>query len=123
MYDLLQFGIFHPFNDQTIIDVEARSGLHFMIHPPDELPSDSSFHFRQYLSYTDIAILPHQVLLSDKLKAVTPQRRNCFLEHEKKLEIFKIYSKQNCEHECQSFVFARRCGCVPFYNLSKRRVL
>jgi Amiloride-sensitive sodium channel len=109
--------LFYPL--EADIDVEAREGLHFIVHPTDELPSDSSFHFRQKNHHTIVKVNPQQNLISDELISKSFAKRNCYLEHEKQLQLFKVYTKQNCEHECQSFAFAYQCGCVPFYLLSE----
>jgi acid-sensing ion channel, other len=115
--------LFHMFfinwPGEKIVDVESRIGYHLIIHRTDELPSDSSTHFRQNFHHTNVMIFPQQTLMSDELKQMSPQRRNCYLDHEKNLELFKVYSKQNCEHQCQSFAFSDRCACVPFYLLSE----
>lgn len=102
----------------TNADFEARRGIRIIIHANDEFPSDSSSHFLQNIHYTDILLVPQLTLLSDDLKLMSIQRRNCYFDHEKKLELFKYYSKQNCMHECQSFAYAKKCSCVPFYLLS-----
>jgi hypothetical protein len=115
--DLLHFRIDY-WPNEYIFDADSRTGMHFIIHPTDELPSDSSIHFHQHLHHTSIELLPQQTLVSDELKLMSFRRRNCYLDSEKILELFKVYSKQNCEHECQAAAFSRLCGCVPFYLLS-----
>lgn len=107
------------FGNETV-ETSSIEGFDFIIHATDELPSDSSNRFRQITQYTTIDIIPQQVLISDKLKHASFQQRNCYFKHEKPLEMFKVYSKSNCEHECQSFVFAEHCGCVPFYLLRSK---
>jgi acid-sensing ion channel, other len=106
-------------SNSNISTVEARTGRHLMIHRTDELPSDSSAHFWQNVHATRIEFAPLQTLISEALKRESFWRRKCFLVAEKRLKLFKIYSKQNCEHECEAFFFAKRCGCVPFYLLRK----
>ena len=44
-------------------------------------------------------------------------RRNCYLENEKLLKFFKIYTKNNCENECMSAFMLSRCGCVEFFMI------
>jgi Amiloride-sensitive sodium channel len=100
----------------------AQIGFICFVHRTNELPSDTSARFYQYYNFTQVAIHPQQTLISDEVRQMSILRRNCYLEHEKTLELFQIYSKQNCEHECQSFAFARRCGCVPFYLLSELQI-
>lgn len=46
-------------------------------------------------------------------------RRNCYLNNEKMLKLHKFYSEQNCKKECQSDFIVNRCGCVPYYVISK----
>jgi acid-sensing ion channel, other len=107
---------------EDLQSVTAQIGFICFIHRPNELPSDASAHFYHDYNYTDVVIYPQQTLISDEVRQMSIQRRNCYLEHEKSLELFQVYSKQNCEHECQSSAFARRCGCVPFYLLSKLQI-
>jgi Amiloride-sensitive sodium channel len=107
------------FPNESYFDVEAMSGYHLIIHRTDELPSDSSFHFHQFYHHSNAEAFPHQTVISDELKHESIEKRNCYLDDEKDLELFKVYTKQNCEHECQTFAFSVSCGCVPFYLLSK----
>lgn len=106
--------------NESSVDVEHKNGFHFIIHPTDELPGDSSIHFYQpdlLLNY--IYVQPDKTLISSDLKAASVKRRNCYFDHEKKLEIFRNYTRSNCEHECKRSAFLERCSCVPFYLLSK----
>lgn len=112
---------YHEFVPSEIHEAEVKLGVLFIVHQTNQLPSDSSPHFRQHLNFTKAVIFPQQTIISDKLMRMSPHRRNCFLEHERSLELFKVYSKHNCEHECQSFAFAEQCGCVPFYLLRELR--
>jgi outer membrane receptor for Fe3+-dicitrate len=100
----------------------AQIGFTCFVHRTNELPSDASARFYQHFNFTQVKIYPHQTLLSDGVTRMGIDRRNCYFEHERSLELFQVYSKQNCEHECQSFAFARQCGCVPFYLLSEIQV-
>lgn len=117
--DELKMNIDFPPDDQ-ILQIYARRGFRFIIHPTDELPSDSSFHFFQQLQLSSVHFTPQQVLMDENLKLLSFEQRNCYLENEKTLEMFQTYSKGNCKHECLSKAFAENCGCVPFYLLSKK---
>lgn len=108
--------------DPTGISIaEVKLGVLFLIHRTNQLPDDSSFHFRQDVIYSFAEVLPQQTLISKELREMSPSHRNCFFEHERKLKLFKVYSKANCEHECKSFLFEDQCGCVPFYFLRESR--
>jgi Amiloride-sensitive sodium channel len=101
---------------------ESWIGCQFIVHSPYELPSETSFinyHYYHFFYSTIVNIFPKQILISDELRQMSVKRRRCYVENERKLELFKVYSKQNCEQECQSLAFTDRCGCVPFYLLSE----
>jgi Amiloride-sensitive sodium channel len=110
---------FLSFYPSEISIAEVKLGVLILVHRTNQLPDDSSFHFRQDWNYSYGVILPQQTLISKEVEKMSPSQRNCFFEHERKLELFRVYSKQNCEHECQSFLFQERCDCVPFYFLRK----
>jgi acid-sensing ion channel, other len=97
---------------------QPKQGFHFIVHSPDEFPSDSSEHFYNFWMYMDIRIEPELTFVGGNLKSASSERRNCLYNHESQLRFFQVYSKQNCEHECQSLEFEQQCGCVPFYMLS-----
>lgn len=42
-------------------------------------------------------------------------RRNCYLLHERQLNLFRVYNKVNCEHECLTEMTLNSCGCVQFF--------
>lgn len=71
----------------------------------------------------DILVTPKLQLIDNILKSWQPEKRGCFLEHEKDLKYFRIYTKVNCEHECLSEATLKTCGCVPFYMISKPKVV
>lgn len=110
-------------SNRSMFNLHAFYGMLFVVHPVDSLPSTANPHFFQHSQYSFIAIYPQQIVLSEDVAKLTPQERNCFFEDERTLELFNFYSKQNCEHECQSFAFAQRCGCVPFYLISEYKKL
>lgn len=104
------------------VDVQSKSGFHFIMHPTDAFPSETSYHFYNSMNSFEVLVTPELFLVSDELKSLDLERRNCYFEEEKQLVMFKFYSKANCEHECQSFLYSQQCGCVPFYLLSISRV-
>jgi Amiloride-sensitive sodium channel len=116
-YLFIESSPFLPFQSVT-----AQIGFICFIHRTNELPSDASYRFYQHNNFTQVTIHPKQTLISDDVRRMSIQRRNCYLKHEKSLELFLAYSKQNCEQECQSFAFSRRCDCVPFYLLSESQL-
>lgn len=91
-----------------------------IIHSPEELPVRIGHHFfhgkfdRAY--YKVVTELKN---IDRTLESWTPQKRHCFIDGEKKLIFFKIYTKANCENECLSRAALEKCGCVPFYMIRK----
>lgn len=57
-------------------------------------------------------------MIDDEVRKMSIAKRNCFLENERKLKYFTIYTKSNCEQECLSLMIAKKCRCVPFYLIS-----
>lgn len=70
-----------------------------------------------------ILVSPQMQLTDDVLKSWQPEERGCFVEGEKSLKYFRIYTRVNCEHECLSEAILNACCCVPFYMISKAEVV
>lgn len=93
-----------------------------IIHSPEELPYRSGhhyFHGRHEGAFIDV--VTEKKKIDEVMESWTPEQRNCFMEHEKKLKFYKIYTKANCEHECLSHAMLRACSCVPFYIIRELR--
>lgn len=115
------FGLY-LYRDSTVLqnDFHPSNGSRLIIHNTDEFPFRSGQHVQHktnemlHIDYT-----PSLTVVDKKLTSWPPEQRNCFMEHEKKLKYFKIYTKVNCEHECLSDAILQTCGCVPFYIISE----
>lgn len=100
-------NMFQPFDMYRVI-----------VHSPQELPFRAGHHF--FLGKHDdseIYVKTEITSINKDLESWTAEQRKCFLDGEKKLNFFKIYSKANCEHECLSETILETCGCVPFYMI------
>lgn len=95
-------------------------GLRIIVHDPMELPSYSGYQIycKRRENY-HVIIDPELNLMDDSVKTLSLEKRGCYLPGEKSLKYFKVYTKKNCEHECLSLGFQLKCGCVPFYMISK----
>lgn len=60
---------------------------------------------------------------SEELKDYHPNRKQCFMNSERKLKFFKVYTQRHCELECQSFRMESECGCVHFAYPSKKEII
>lgn len=106
------------YNESSIF--QPLSGFRIIVHDTDTLPYRTGFHAFHGDSDNDILFVTPTLNLIDKsLESWTPEQRNCFMEGEKNLKYFRIYTKVNCEHECISQAVLETCGCVPFYIISE----
>lgn len=89
------------------------------IHNFDEFPFKTSQHLQHKTKdIVRIEYTPTLDIIDTALSAWKPELRNCFMEREKQLKYFKIYTKTNCEHECLGETILHSCGCVPFFIIS-----
>lgn len=108
----------YSYNDRNIF--QPYELFRVIIHSPKELPYRASFHFFfERLDFITIYVQTQFEMIDQDLRSWPPEKRNCFLEGEKKLKFFNIYTKINCEHECLSEASLKACGCVPFYMIRK----
>ncbi|XP_047522137.1 pickpocket protein 28-like [Pieris napi] len=90
-------------------------GFKILLHNPAELPRLSEQFFRAPLSKEVIvAVKPKMMTTSEGLRSYDPERRQCYLQNERYLNYFKIYTQSNCEMECLTNFTYARCGCVHF---------
>lgn len=86
-------------------------------HLPNEIPTE--FHrTRFYMNYNEnlgIEVSAKSIRTDYTLRRISPHRRNCYFEGEKKLKFFKSYSRAHCNLECLTNITLGKCGCVKFY--------
>lgn len=58
--------------------------------------------------------------ISEGLSKYKSNQRGCFLNNERKLRFYKIYTKLNCEQECLANLTKDVCGCVKYSRPSKQ---
>ena len=98
-------------------------GIKILIHSPDEIPNISERYIDiQVNQLVDILIKPKLTKTFERLKSLSPRRRNCYFENERYLRYFKIYTQNNCELECWSNVTLELCGCVKFFMPSNKKI-
>lgn len=106
------------------LDIESNNsyqplhGWRMIIHNTNEFPFRTGQHLLHkkdeglFILYT-----PTLTAIDNALKKWQPEQRNCFMENEKSLKYFRIYTQSNCEHECLSDAMLQLCGCVSFYMI------
>jgi acid-sensing ion channel, other len=94
--------------------------LAFLIHSPFELPGsyekEDMFTFELGFDL-QVLITPEIVRTDESLRSLSPEKRGCYFEGERKLEYFKVYTKRNCEFECYSGIMQSysELNCTPYY--------
>ncbi|XP_060664799.1 pickpocket protein 28 [Drosophila nasuta] len=90
-------------------------GFKVLLHAPDDVPQVSKQFVRIPMGREVlIAVKPNMITTSTGIAEYHPQRRQCFLSHERLLRFFKIYSESNCQLECLANFTLSKCGCVKF---------
>jgi len=103
-----------------IPDYAQQSYMFASIHSSFEYPlqmlSDEVNSFGLNMPRTlEILITPEVVTVDkEKFNKLPLSQRNCYMENERKLNFFKIYTQRNCEIECLSELLLEYCDCVPF---------
>lgn len=62
----------------------------------------------------DVYIVPEIIVTDDDLQDLEIDQRMCYMDNERKLKFFKVYTQKNCEIECLSEKLLKTCGCVPY---------
>lgn len=109
--------VFISFN-QTLVDPLCNiinTGVRIAVHSPGDIPKMTD----QYIlvnpkQIVSMIIRPNVITSSLKLQTFQAERRQCYLQHERYLQFFKVYTQANCNLECLTNHTLRVCGCVAF---------
>jgi acid-sensing ion channel, other len=89
----------------------------FVIHPTDELPmlleEEDAIEFSGG-KLIEAFITASVTTIDEELAALDIAERSCYMDGERQLKFFKVYTKRNCEIECFSNSSLKACGCVSF---------
>lgn len=92
-----------------------ENGFRVALHHPGEIPNISKDYIRAPLNQEVlVGIIPQVFNTSESLFDYPPERRMCYLNDERYLRFFKVYTQRNCELECLSNYTKKMCGCVKF---------
>lgn len=90
-------------------------GFKVLLHSPDDVPLVSKQFVRIPMGKEIlIAVKPNMITTSAGIAEYLPHRRQCYLNGERSLRFFKIYTQNNCELECLTNYTLNQCGCVKF---------
>lgn len=91
-------------------------GYKIILHSPYEFPQTKSKYFQIPYNYkAEVMIKPLIMTMTAGLESLSLNKRQCYLEDERKLHFFKVYTKRNCELECLTNSTYEYCGCASFY--------
>uniref|UniRef100_A0A1I8PU93 Pickpocket n=1 Tax=Stomoxys calcitrans TaxID=35570 RepID=A0A1I8PU93_STOCA len=93
----------------------AVQGFRILLHSPDDVPSVSK-HFVRIAMDKEIliAVKPKMITTAQDIAAYDPQKRRCYMNKDRQLKFFKIYTQNNCQRECLTNFTYKECGCVRF---------
>ncbi|XP_075146228.1 ripped pocket [Haematobia irritans] len=90
-------------------------GFKVLLHSPDDVPLVSKQFVRIPMGREVlIAVKPNMITTSSGIAEYPPHRRQCYLNSERSLRFFKVYTQNNCELECLTNYTLKTCGCVKF---------
>jgi acid-sensing ion channel, other len=110
-------------------------GINYFIHSPYEMISRETPSHQSIVNHSMIIYLnPQKTIIDEALEKYSPERfelvfktcgdfssyhddfrRGCYLNEEKPLKFFKIYTENNCRSECLANKTLAVCGCAQFY--------
>nr|XP_018903257.1 PREDICTED: pickpocket protein 28-like [Bemisia tabaci] len=91
-------------------------GYTLIFHSPMEIATEAHSSFAVKMdSYNMIRVEPTTQSTSANILGWPPEKRGCYLDHEKTLIYFRNYTEGNCYTECESNRSYVICGCVPLY--------
>lgn len=87
-----------------------------IVHGPDDFPEDVAIvkflpAGREILT----AVTPKSGYSTEAVRTLSPSRRGCVFESEKKLTYFPVYTQTNCIAECRIDHTVYYCNCSHFY--------
>lgn len=64
--------------------------------------------------HLEVLVTPSVIKSDESLKTLTPTDRSCYLDGERKLRFFKVYTFRNCKFECYANFTVEACNCSDF---------
>uniref|UniRef100_A0A182IM43 Pickpocket n=1 Tax=Anopheles atroparvus TaxID=41427 RepID=A0A182IM43_ANOAO len=94
----------------------SSTGFKIIFHSPTESPKITDY--AQYIpvgSENRIIITPKINDAAEKIRKVVQSQRQCVFANEANLTYYSVYSRNNCELECEAKLILENCGCVLYY--------
>lgn len=99
--------------DEQNLKLYQAFSVHSSVEPPLFMQRE------EFIEYDggkklQIFITPNVITTDTNLKSLALEDRVCFLDGEKYLRFFKVYTTKNCKVECFANISSKVCGCVSF---------
>lgn len=109
----LQFEIW-----RKIAEVKSSAsfnkGFKLVVHLPCETPQFDKQYYRFPLEKSATLIIRPSLIITENLENYDHKTRQCYFEGERKLQMFRKYTRSNCQLECLTEFTRRHCNCVHF---------
>ena len=110
----IQFEIWRKISEVKN-SVNFNKGFKLVVHLPCELPQFDKQYYRFPLEKSaTMVIRPSLINTEDDLESYDKEVRQCYFEGERKLKLFKNYTRSNCELECLAEFTRRKCQCIHY---------
>lgn len=114
-FDALRVILMTTDTDTDYVCQGSLQGFKIYFHQPNEFPRTFGKNvFIPLEQEATITVTPIMTKTSTSLLKFKPELRECYQNHEKKLNFFKTYTKHNCEIESLTEYVGEKCDCVRF---------
>ncbi|XP_067635805.1 pickpocket protein 28 [Eurosta solidaginis] len=91
-------------------------GFKILVHNPAELPRVSNYGFLVTAGReARVPIEPIYENADAEIRSIHKDTRRCLFSDEGGLTYYGIYSRRNCEFECEADILTEKCDCVLYY--------
>ncbi|XP_050088417.1 pickpocket protein 28 [Anopheles aquasalis] len=94
----------------------SSTGFKIIFHSPTETPKITDY--AQYIpvgSENRIIITPKINDAARQIRKIAQATRQCVFASEANLSYYRVYSRNNCELECEAKLILENCGCVLYF--------
>ncbi|XP_035782625.1 pickpocket protein 28-like [Anopheles albimanus] len=94
----------------------SSTGFKIIFHSPTETPKITDY--AQYIpvgSENRIIITPKINDAARQIRKIAQAQRQCVFASEANLSYYRVYSRNNCELECEAKLILENCGCVLYF--------
>lgn len=91
-----------------------NKGFKLALHLPSEIPQFDRQHYRFPLEKSATLSIRPSMIVTEGLESYSLHHRKCYFGNERKLTLFKMYTRSNCLLECLALHMNSSCACIHF---------